>query len=176
MTIYFFIGSMVLLLLLYVALHSIKSADKPKDSMLRQRAIFNLSEQLTFIRLKEILPDCVILAHVSYDALLTTKYSRTRHKYRNMIADFVVLDEYHQIMAIIELDATSVRRRSQQADYQDALLSVAGYKVIRYEDVPEYYQLRRDFLNEQHTQNAFLATDHSINNAALMGKKQKVLS
>jgi len=26
---------------------------------------------------------------------------------------------------------------------------MAGYRVIRYEDIPEYYQLRRDFLNEQ---------------------------
>ena len=26
---------------------------------------------------------------------------------------------------------------------------MAGYRVIRYEDVPEYYQLRGDFLREQ---------------------------
>ena len=25
---------------------------------------------------------------------------------------------------------------------------MAGYKVFRYEDIPEYYELRRDFLNE----------------------------
>ncbi len=26
---------------------------------------------------------------------------------------------------------------------------MAGYRVIRYDDVPEYYQLRQDFLQEQ---------------------------
>ena len=148
MAIYILLGSIILLFALYWAINSITAQPKPQDSMLKQRAIFNINEQLTFTRLKEILPHCIILAHVSYDALLTTKYFRTRHKYRNMVADFVVLDEYHQIIAIVAVDDTVSLRRSQNAEYQDALLSMAGYRVIRYDDVPEYYQLRHDFLNE----------------------------
>ena len=42
-----------------------------------------------------------------------------------------------------------ILKRPQQAQFQDALLTMAGYRVIRYEDVPEYYQLRGDFLREQ---------------------------
>jgi hypothetical protein len=30
---------------------------------------------------------------------------------------------------------------------------MAGYRVIRYEDVPEYYQLRQDFLIEKFAYN-----------------------
>ncbi|MFV5465094.1 DUF2726 domain-containing protein, partial [Acinetobacter sp. 207] len=86
-----------------------------------------------------------ILAHVSFDALLTTKFSRTRHKYRNMIADFVVLDANHQVVAIVALDDLLMLKRSRNAQYQDELLRLAGYKVLRYEDVPEYHELREAF-------------------------------
>ena len=146
MTIYILLGSVVLLFALYVALKDTHRQAKQQDSLLKQKAIFNINEQLTFSRLQEILPNHIILAHVSFDALLTTKYYRTRHKYRNMVADFVVLDEYYQIQAVVAVDDPMALRRSHNAEYQDSLLLMAGYRVMRYDDVPEYYQLRQDFL------------------------------
>ena len=141
MMMYIFIGSLILLCVLFMAWRSLENSTRQQDSALKQRAIFNINQQITYTRLKEILPQSTILAHVSFDALLTTKYSRTRHKYRNMVADFVVLDQSHQVTAIIALDDPMVLKRRQNAQYQDALLAMAGYRVIRYEDVPEYYQL-----------------------------------
>lgn len=146
MTIYIVLGSLLLLFALWLTFKDFKRQHKPQDSLLKQRAIFNINEQLTFTRLKEILPHHVILAHVSFDALLTTKYSRTRYKYRNMVADFVILDEFYQIQAIVAVDDPMALRRSHTAEYQDSLLTIAGYQVIRYENVPEYFQLRQDFL------------------------------
>lgn len=156
MTIYIVIGSILLFCVLIMAWKSLEGDSKQQDSALKQRAIFNINEQLTYTRLKEILPKHTILAHVSFDALLTTKYYRTRNKYRNMVADFVVLDEQHQILAIVALDDPMVLKRMQQSQYQDALLALAGYRVIRYDDVPEYVQLREDFLNEQRVQVPFV--------------------
>ena len=52
-----------------------------------------------------------------------------------------------------------VLKRRQNAQYQDALLAMAGYRVIRYEDVPEYYQLRQDFLIEKFAYNQFSVHD-----------------
>ena len=153
MMVYILVGSLLLFCVLCMAWKSLESSTKQQDSALKQRAIFNINEQLTYTRLKEILPQSTILAHVSFDALLTTKYSRTRHKYRNMVADFVVLDEHHQVTAIIALDDPMALRRPQNAQYQDALLAMAGYRVIRYEDVPEYYELRQDFLLEKSPHN-----------------------
>ncbi|CAB1219901.1 DUF2726 domain-containing protein [Acinetobacter bouvetii] len=155
MMIYILVGSLLLMCVLFMAWKSLESNTKQQDSALKQRAIFNISEQITFTRLKEILPQSTVLAHVSFDALLTTKYSRTRHKYRNMVADFVVLDKHYQVSAIITLDDPMALRRPQNAQYQDALLEMAGYRVIRYEDVPEYYQLRQDFLIEKTTHQQF---------------------
>lgn len=146
MAMYIVIASILLGCMLIMAWKSLDHNAKQQDSALKQRAIFNINEQLTYTRLKEILPNHIILAHVSFDALLTTKYYRTRNKYRNMVADFVVLDENQQIQAIIALDDPMVLKRIQPMQYQDALLQLAGYRVIRYDDVPEYSQLREDFL------------------------------
>lgn len=177
MTLFIVIGSLLLFLMLIIAWRSLEKTDRRQDSILKQRAIFNINEQLTFTRLKEILPDCIILAHVSFDALLTTKLYRTRHKYRNMVADFVILDEYYQILAIVALDDPMSLRRMQNEQYQDALLSMAGYRVIRYDDVPEYYQLRQDFLIEPQPLAPISAKENLQRNVLyhLDAKKQKVL-
>ncbi len=149
MAMYVVIATVILGCMLIMAWKSLENTAKQRDSALKQRAIFNINEQLTYTRLKEILPNHIILAHVSFDALLTTKYYRTRNKYRNMVADFVVLDENQQINAIVALDDPMVLKRVQRLQYQDALLEMAGYRVIRYDDVPEYAQLREDFLHGQ---------------------------
>lgn len=149
MATYIIIGSFLLLCTILMAYKRVQNSGKQQDSVLKQRAIFNLNQQLTYTRLKEILPENIILAHVSYDALLTTKFFRTRNKYRNLVADFVVLDQDHLVVAIVAVDDPMILKRPQQSQYQDALLTMAGYRVIRYEDIPEYYQLRSDFLNEQ---------------------------
>ena len=159
MIIYILIGSLLLIYVLYLAWKSLQSSTKQQDSALKQRAVFNMNEQITYTRLKEILPHTTVLAHVSFDALLTTKYSRTRHKYRNMVADFVLLDEQYQVLGIVALNDPQVLKRPQNTQYQDALLALAGYRVIRYADVPEYHQLRHDFLFEKLEQRQLHAED-----------------
>lgn len=146
MSMYLLIG--LLLLFSLMVFKGLNNPSKQQDSVLKRRAVFSFNEQLAFARLKEMLPTHTILAHVSYDALMTTKYARTRNKYRNLLADFVVMDASHQIVAIIGLDDSNVLKRFQQAQYKDALLSMAGYRVIRYDEVPSYQQIRRDFLGE----------------------------
>lgn len=145
MTTYIVMGSILLILVIILASRGLIPKTKQQDSALRQRAIFSVNQQLTYTRLKEILPNHTVLAHVSYDALLTTKFSRTRSKYRNLVADFVVLDHLQHVMAVVALEDPLSLKRPQKAQFQDALLDMAGYKVIRYEEVPEYHQLREDF-------------------------------
>jgi Protein of unknown function (DUF2726). len=139
-----------------MAWKSLEGDSKQQDSALKQRAIFNINEQLTYTRLKEILPKHTILAHVSFDALLTTKYYRTRNKYRNMVADFVVLDEQHQILAIVALDDPMVLKTDAAVAISRCFARFGRLSVIRYDDVPEYVQLREDFLNEQRVQAPFV--------------------
>lgn len=175
MTIYILVGSILLLFALGVAVKSLTSNSKQQDSMLKQRAIFNINEQLTFTRLKEILPNRIVLAHVSYDALLTTKYHRTRNKYQNMIADFVVLDEFYQVIAVVAVDDVNSLRHVESAEYKDALLTMAGYQVFRYDDVPEYYQLRQDFTHEKTSSAQEMPIKHHVH-YHLARRKNKALS
>lgn len=142
------IASVITLVIAMIVAYKGLKAKQPSDSALRQRAVFNAQEHLTFTRLKEILPEANVLAHVSFDALLTTKFPRTRRKYEKLFADFVVLDKDCRVMAIISLGDMLLGKRSQAALQQDTLLESAGYRLIRYPDIPEYKQLREDFLIE----------------------------
>ncbi len=112
---YLIIAGLIALCVVAVMLFNrLKPRDK-YDSALKRRAIFSPAQQLTFNRLQQVLPDYYILAQVSFDTLLTTKYNHTRIKYQH---------------------------------YQCSLLETAGYKVVRYKGVPEYEQLRSDFLGK----------------------------
>ncbi|QIO10113.1 DUF2726 domain-containing protein [Acinetobacter lanii] len=142
------IASVITLAIVVLVAYKGLKQKQPSDSALRQRAVFNTYEQLTFTRLKEILPEANILAHVSFDALLTTKLPRTRRKYEKLFADFVVLNKDCRVIAVIALGELLSAKRSKLAQQQDLLLEAAGYRVIRYEGVPEYQQLRDDFLTE----------------------------
>ncbi|MDM1757875.1 MULTISPECIES: DUF2726 domain-containing protein [Acinetobacter] len=128
-----------------IAYNGLKNKQKI-DSPLRQRAVFNSHELMTYTRIQEILPSANILAHVSFDALLTTKYLHTRRKYQKMFADFVVLDHEFKVIAVITLDDPNVMKWMNTEQNQDTLLEMAGYRVIRYQGVPEYQQLREDFM------------------------------
>ena len=138
----------ILAVILMIVAYKRLNHKQQSDSALRQRAVFNPYEHLTFTRLKEILPHYNVLAHVSFDALLTTKYPHTRRKYEKMFADFVILDNELKVIAIVAIGDLFSTKRSKAAYYQDALLEVADYKVLRYHTVPEYQQLREDFLAE----------------------------
>lgn len=118
------------------------------DSVLRQRAVFNSHELITYSRIKEILPTANILAHVSFDALLTTKYLHTRRKYQKMFADFVILDQNFKVISIITLNDPNTLKRMSTDNNQDTLLEMAGYRVIRYVGVPEYQKIREDFFED----------------------------
>ena len=72
------VASLILLAVVIGASYKGLKNKQQADSALRRRAVFNSHEQITFTRLKEILPEANILAHVSFDALLTTKYLHTR--------------------------------------------------------------------------------------------------
>lgn len=146
------IASIVILVIVLIVAYKGLKHKQPSDSALRQRAVFNTLEQLTFTRLKDIFPEANILAHVSFDALLTTKFPRTRRKYQKLFADFVLLDKDFHVMAVIALGDGMTTRRANSSIDQDVLLDAAGYRVVRYQHVPEYQQLREDFFEYEDMQ------------------------
>lgn len=142
---YYFMTIVGLLLITALILRHMHQ-NRRQDSPLKRRGILNISEQITLMRLQAVLPRHTILAHVSFDALLTTKYMHTRRKYQGLVADFVVLDQQHQVLAIIEIADESYVNRLHQKHYQDSLLELAGYKVLRYSSIPTEQELREDLV------------------------------
>lgn len=153
MTTYIVIGSVILLLSMILASKGLIPKTKQQDSALRQRAIFNVNEQLTYTRLKEILPHHTILAHVSYDALLTTKFSRTRSKYRNLVADFVVVDAMQQVVAVVALDDPLSLKRPQKSDFRmrySIWRAIKSSAMKKYLNIISYVKIFMEMSISQH--------------------------
>lgn len=119
------------------------------DSVLKQRRILNYNEQVLLSRLSILLPQYTILSKVSYNALLTTKYEHTRHKFNGLVADFVVLNENYQVVAVIALYDPVWGISLKSGQYEDRLLASAGYKILRYIGVPDEQRLRKDLKIEE---------------------------
>ena len=142
---YYFITIVGLLLITALALRRLQQ-NRRQDSPLKRRGILNIAEQITLMRLQAVLPRHTVMAHESFDALLTTKFAHTRRKYQGLVADFVVLDQQHQVLAIIEIADESYVNRLHQKHYQDSLLELAGYRVLRYSSIPTEQELREDLV------------------------------
>lgn len=160
------IASLVILCLILIVAYGRLKNRQEKDSALKQRAVLNANQQLTLLRLREVVPQAQVLAQVSFDALLTTKYLHTRRKYQDMVADFVLLDREFRVMAVIRLDDLNLIKRSKKSAYQDAILKTVGYRTIRYVGVPTHEKLREDFcIDLPFEQNDELCTEQILQHA-----------
>lgn len=101
-------------------------------------------EQAMYHRLTSTLPNKPVLAQVSFGALLKCTTRSERNTYDRKIADFVVCDMALQPIAIIELDDASHANKREQDRARDNLLIAAGYRVLRYAQIPDGQQLITD--------------------------------
>ncbi|MEB3755004.1 DUF2726 domain-containing protein [Acinetobacter sp. MD2(2019)] len=132
--------------LIYFVLRYKKRDQNMNDSALKQRRILNYNEQLLLKRLNMLLPECTVLCKVSYDALLTTKYEHTRQKFHSMTADFVLLNARHEVMMVIALydPVLGLTQQLKSGQYENQLLTSAGYAVVSYIGVPDERKLAKD--------------------------------
>ncbi|HGX3400438.1 DUF2726 domain-containing protein [Acinetobacter nosocomialis] len=116
-----------------------------KRTPIKGKPIITMNEQPTFMKLKEALPEHIILAQVAFSAFMTAQGYATRNLFNRKVADFVVLDKAFNIVAIVELDDSSHKGKEKFDVERDALIHEAGFKVIRYKRTPELVQIHRDF-------------------------------
>ncbi|MET3496620.1 DUF2726 domain-containing protein [Variovorax boronicumulans] len=114
--------------------------DKPKA-----RAPLTAREQAMYNRLVETLPDLVVLPQVSFSALLTARTRAARSTFSRKIADFVVCDRTFKVVAVIELAGKERKGKAPRDSSRDALLTEAGYRVLRYHRVPDIGRVEADF-------------------------------
>jgi len=132
----------VLLALASVAIAALKRAERQGPVPTKAKPLMTKREQAMYWRLKAAFPESVVLAQVAFAALITSPFSH-RNRYDRKIADFVLCDPSLQIRVVVELDDASHEGRGAHDKAREALLTTAGYKVLRFSNVPDEDELKR---------------------------------
>ena len=114
---------------------------------LKRKQLLTNREQQMFSVLSSALPECIVLAQVSFSALVTAEGWRSRNRFNRKVADFVLCSKQMNVIAVIELDDRSHIGREHHDRERDAMLKQAGYITIRYHSVPPKEIIRRDVEN-----------------------------
>lgn len=116
-----------------------------------KRLVASANEQAMYWRLASVFPapEYVVLTQVSFGALLMARAGASRNSFSQKIADFVLLDKSFKVLSIIELDDNSHRGREGKDASRDAMLAKAGYKILRYRNIPQPEKLLRDLAAEK---------------------------
>jgi len=143
----------VLLLLIIAAAIAIAFANsskmrgrKGRVERPRAKAPVTQHEQGMYFRLKDALPDHVVLAQVAFSALLTARAREARNRFDRKVADFVICTKAFDVVAIVELDDKSHRGKEVADAARDRLLIEAGYRVLRYPRIPDIAKVQNDIL------------------------------
>ncbi|MGC4062563.1 MAG: DUF2726 domain-containing protein [Aquabacterium sp.] len=118
-----------------IAKDKMRGQRAPKEKPIAKRPLTD-REQAMFFRLQQVFPDHVVLAQVSFGALLNAKTTAARNTFDRKIADFVLCSKAFQVLAVIELDDASHKDRGAQDAARESLLTDAGYRVVRFKNVP----------------------------------------
>lgn len=99
------------------------------------------NEQPMYFKLLETFPDLVILAQVSFSALMTSRIQSDRNKFNRKMADFVLCTKAFEVVAVVELDDSSHKGRIKEDGERDEMLKTAGHRVIRFKRTPNTDEL-----------------------------------
>lgn len=133
----------LLVLVLAIASAVLKGGRRRATGDVRSRKLLTDREQAMYFRLKQAFPDDVVLGQVAFSALVTAKDQATRATFNRKVADFVLASKAFEVIAIIELDDASHRGREDHDSRRDALLERAGYRVLRFKNVPDVDEVQR---------------------------------
>lgn len=113
----------------------------PEDFPVEARRPLTKWEERMFQALRTALPECIVLAQVSFSALITSQQQH-RNFYDRKYADFVICTQSLMPVAICELDdPTHLLKRDSDAA-RDRLMARAGYTTIRFDRIPESNEIR----------------------------------
>ncbi|MCU7697015.1 DUF2726 domain-containing protein [Acinetobacter sp. AYS6] len=140
-----FLLAMMILAILSVLKKGESRKGNAKRNPIKGKRIITMNEQPTFMKLREALPEHIILAQVAFSAFMTAQGYATRNLFNRKVADFIVLDKAFNIVAIVELDDSSHKGKEKTDEERDALIQEAGFRVVRYKRTPELAQIHADF-------------------------------
>lgn len=143
------VAGLVVLSLFAATLKANAGTNNSQKRDLRAKPLLTEREQSMFFRLVKTFPDHVVLSQVSFSALLTSRQQATRNGFNRKFADFVLCTKAFTTLAVIELDDNS-HNGKEEADFnRDEWLTSAGYRVLRYANIPDTDRLLMDFAPAQ---------------------------
>ncbi|WP_040501624.1 DUF2726 domain-containing protein [Herbaspirillum sp. YR522] len=139
-----FVGAVLAVMAAAKKKAGLKSVPTKTDSPAKKPPLTN-REQAMYFRLDEVLKGHIVLAQVAFSALLKTKTQAGRNRFDRKVADFVILNKAFEVIAVIELDDASHKGRERKDAQRQTLLTDAGYRVVRYSQIPDSATLQKDF-------------------------------
>lgn len=115
-------------------------------SLTARRPLSAFEEQMYFV-LVAALPECIILAQVSFSALVNADQRMDRNYFDRKFCDYLVCSKKLTPITIIELDDRSHDRKKAQDADRDAMMKRAGYHTIRYNSIPSMEEIQVDIEN-----------------------------
>lgn len=137
--------AMILLLAMAVIAINARKRSRRATGELRARHPLTDREQSMYFRLAQTFPEHVVLAQVAFSALLDTHDRPTRSTFDRKVADFVLCSKGFSPIAVIELDDHSHRNKERADAKRDAILQRAGYRVVRFKQIPDGPELLSAF-------------------------------
>jgi len=134
---------LVLAVVVSIAAAVLKGPRRRASGDIRAKKLLTEREQPMFFRLQQAFPNDVVLSQIAFSALLTAKDQPTRSMFNRKVADFVVATKAFEVLAVIELDDSSHKGREVQDGKRDSLLERAGYRVLRFKNVPDVDVVQR---------------------------------
>jgi very-short-patch-repair endonuclease len=122
-----------------------KGSRRRTPHKVRKKPVLSQREQGMYFRLSSTFPQHVVLSQVSFSALITSARWETRNQFNRKFADFVLCTKSFQVLAVIELDDSSHKGREVEDEDRDSWLTTAGYRVVRYANIPDTAELLADF-------------------------------
>ena len=137
----YLLALMALVLVAAAVVAALKRADRLGPVPTKARPLMTKREQAMYWRLKEAFPSSVVLAQVAFSALITSPFKH-RNRFDRKVADFVLCDPAMRVQVVIELDDGSHKGCEVHDAARETLLATAGYKVLRFDNVPDLDPLR----------------------------------
>jgi hypothetical protein len=136
----FFIAAAIILAVIFSAAVPAKKRKSAFSAVAKKPLTKN--EQPMYFRLVESFPELIVLAQVSFSALMYSTGTASRNKFDRKTADFVLCTKSFDVVAVIELDDASHNGRAKEDGDRDALLTGIGYRVLRFKKTPDVAALQ----------------------------------
>ena len=121
---------------------ALKKGKKTDSFNARAKKPLTENEQPMYFRLVETFPELVVLAQVSFSALMIGRTQADRNKLNRKMADFVICSKAFEVIAVIELDDSSHKGRDKEDATRDAMIASVGYRTIRFKRTPNADELK----------------------------------